>query len=133
MPPGVTVGEVSDDGQFSETTGAIRWFFMDVEPRVLVYRLTVADGSPGNAAELSGLVSVDGLNTAIPGESRLITTKGDFDRDGDVDLADFLEMIQCFGGPSEATASDCDVFDFDDDEDIDLSDVVAFQAAYSSR
>ena len=56
---------------------------------------------------------------------------GDYDEDGDVDLADYLDFSGCFGGASEVAGPACDRFDFDRDGDVDLSDLVAFQAAFT--
>ena len=58
-------------------------------------------------------------------------TRGDSDCDADVDLADFLELQRCFGGPSVAPEPACESFDFDGDNDVDLSDLVAFQAGFT--
>lgn len=54
---------------------------------------------------------------------------GDIDRDGDVDLADFLELQRCFGGPGVSVAQGCQPADLDGDGDVDLADVVAFLSA----
>ncbi len=56
----------------------------------------------------------------------------DVDGDGDVDLADYLQMVECFSHAADSIASGCEAFDFDDDRDVDLTDLVAFQAAFSA-
>ncbi len=61
----------------------------------------------------------------------IVTLRGDADRDGDVDVADYLQLVECFAGPATPIASDCDVFDFNGDGDVDLADFVAFQAAFT--
>lgn len=53
---------------------------------------------------------------------------GDYDRDGDVDLADFASMQRCWTGDGVAvTDTQCLVFDFDGEEDVDLDDYAAFE------
>lgn len=52
---------------------------------------------------------------------------GDFDCDGDVDLADFGAFQLCFtSNNGERLGSACDVFDFDLDCEVDLVDLDAF-------
>jgi hypothetical protein len=54
---------------------------------------------------------------------------GDFDGDGDVDLADFAAFAQCFGGANLPPAGSCPPgvdADFDDDGDVDLADFATF-------
>ena len=44
---------------------------------------------------------------------------GDFDRDGNVDLADSAELQNCFSGDGPATVSPfCRIFDFEFDGDV---------------
>jgi hypothetical protein len=63
---------------------------------------------------------------------------GDFDEDGDTDLADYEVLGDCSAGPNldpapGATdmASCLAVFDFDEDGDVDLSDNAVFQDHYT--
>ena len=56
---------------------------------------------------------------------------GDFDRDGDVDLADFLWSAQCFADSEQDLTEDCLVADLDWDGDVDLADVILLQAAFT--
>lgn len=56
---------------------------------------------------------------------------GDFDSDGDVDLADFLVFQECFRGSGVAISPPCDAFDLDADGDVDLSDFIAFQGVFT--
>ncbi|HOW70357.1 MAG TPA: FG-GAP-like repeat-containing protein [Phycisphaerae bacterium] len=58
---------------------------------------------------------------------------GDFDRDGDVDGADFTVFRSCWLGPVIPRASACGGSDFDDDDDVDQSDFGVFQRCYSGR
>lgn len=62
---------------------------------------------------------------------------GDFDRDGDLDMADFASMQDCYsdsvGAPGYvATSAECLLrFDFDDDQDVDGADFVEFSGRFA--
>ena len=56
---------------------------------------------------------------------------GDADSDGDVDLADYLELAGCFAGPEIPVPAGCGTFDLDGDGDVDLSDVLIFQSFFT--
>jgi hypothetical protein len=59
---------------------------------------------------------------------------GDLDGDGDVDLADFAEFSQCFGGSNLPPAGTCPPgadADCDDDGDVDLADFAAFSQNFT--
>ena len=56
---------------------------------------------------------------------------GDFDRDGDVDLADFLLSAQCFAESEQPLTEHCLVADLDWDGDVDLADVILLQAGFT--
>jgi hypothetical protein len=58
-----------------------------------------------------------------------LTLPGDLDQDGDVDLADFALVGQCFGGANLPPAGTCPPgvdADLDNDGDVDLSDFATF-------
>ena len=56
---------------------------------------------------------------------------GDYEYDGDVDLADFAELASCLTGPvGGLPEGGCGVFDFDFDSDVDLADFAEFQTAF---
>jgi len=58
---------------------------------------------------------------------------GDYDVDGDVDLADFGRFVTGWTGPeSGPPPPGADLFDFDDDADVDLADLVTFQRAFGT-
>jgi hypothetical protein len=87
----------------------------------------VAVNSPENYAGETGSVDLN----FVP---------GDFDGDGDADLADHLHFEDCLDGPGTAptpalpgaTAQDClDAFDIDFDSDIDLEDFDRFQRDFT--
>jgi hypothetical protein len=60
------------------------------------------------------------------------STPTDFDRDSDVDIADFQHFAACFNGPNRPPAGDiCADADVDGDGDIDLADYLAFQACFN--
>ena len=51
----------------------------------------------------------------------VVSVRGDFDGDGDVDLADYAFLADCFAGPFVSTT----VGDYDGDGDVDLEDFAA--------
>ncbi len=51
---------------------------------------------------------------------------GDFDADGDVDLADYVQLQTLFTGASDNPGGKLNEADFDADGDVDLSDVLTF-------
>jgi hypothetical protein len=57
---------------------------------------------------------------------------GDWDADGDLDLADYAKFEDCLVGPGGGLAQPgCACGDFDEDVDVDLGDFDAFQADYT--
>jgi hypothetical protein len=61
------------------------------------------------------------------------TVQADFDKDGDVDLADFGVFQGCFNGPNRpyAQPTGCQPCDLDGDNDVDLADFGVFQACFN--
>lgn len=68
--------------------------------------------------------------------------EGDFDVDGDVDLADYQTFLSCFSGSDgvipracctgSGRGAPCDApADFDGDDDVDLADLLRFQALFT--
>jgi hypothetical protein len=52
---------------------------------------------------------------------------GDADADGDIDLADHADFVECLTGPSGNTTPPCTLVDLDADGDVDLGDFRDFQ------
>jgi hypothetical protein len=58
---------------------------------------------------------------------------GDYECDGDVDLADFLAWHGCMNGPAgDGYANGCEAFDREFDGDIDLVDFAVFQQSFDT-
>ncbi|HOW18267.1 MAG TPA: dockerin type I domain-containing protein, partial [Phycisphaerae bacterium] len=56
----------------------------------------------------------------------------DFDKDADVDLADFSAFQACFNGPNRVPRqTGCTAADLDHDGDVDLADFAAFQTCFN--
>jgi len=60
---------------------------------------------------------------------------GDADRDGDVDIGDYLFMSACVSGPATAASPVCQSagFDLDNDADIDMADFAIFEQCFSGQ
>ncbi|MCK4661035.1 MAG: hypothetical protein KAV82_16060 [Phycisphaerae bacterium] len=58
---------------------------------------------------------------------------GDFDGDGDVDLADLANFVGCMTGPDNGPVDPpaCNTFDFDWDNDVDTDDFGGFQSGFT--
>jgi len=62
----------------------------------------------------------------------LVSLPGDWDGDGDVDLADFTQFLACMTGPEGgALGPGCNAFDFDADLDVDLIDAAEFSRNFN--
>lgn len=82
------------------------------------------------------VVHVTNATVATLVEVKVLSTPGDFDGDGTVALADFLELRACWTGAGEdedfqAPPNACrDTFDSDEDGDIDRDDYDGFLSRY---
>lgn len=56
---------------------------------------------------------------------------GDFDADGDVDVADFGVFTACFSGAGNPVPPGCEAADFDCDGDVDIEDFAVFAANFT--
>lgn len=57
---------------------------------------------------------------------------GDCNGDGNVDLDDYTQLVDCFTGPDTGSVPpECECVDFDSDDHVDLTDFAAFQSAYT--
>lgn len=76
--------------------------------------------------------SATGGAFSVTGGLVLQTPPGDCNQDGLVDLADYVDINACLGGPAAPwPAPHCNCFDSDGDDDVDLKDVRRFQGGYS--
>lgn len=69
--------------------------------------------------------------TECPLGTVVATCFGDFNGDGDVDLADFRQFQLCFTGSEGDAPGQCSCADFDADGDVDLIDFTGFQVAFT--
>ncbi len=85
--------------------------------------ITLTDPAATNSPQTIGVTLVVNAPAGIT---------GDFDGDGDVDLADFALFQLCFNGPNAPPGSNCSVdADFDNDADVDLADFSLFQLCFN--
>lgn len=61
----------------------------------------------------------------------LLRWAGDVDRDGDLDLVDFVEMGACLSGPGTDLEPPCQPFEFTNDAHTDLRDFSRFQSLFT--
>jgi hypothetical protein len=87
-------------------------FSLPDEPGDVYVRVSLVPG--GSMAVFIDQLSID-MRGVLP---------GDYDRDGDVDPADFAFLPEHVTGPENGPAEPA--FDFDGDDDVDLADVAAF-------
>jgi PKD repeat protein len=119
-----------------ESTGAVTswsWDFGDGATSLIrrpshtytqggTYTVSLTAGGPGGPSTLvrTGYVTILG------------TVAADFDRDRDVDLADFGRMQACFTGPGIAPpAQGCENADLDGDRDVDQDDLAKLMLCLS--
>jgi hypothetical protein len=57
----------------------------------------------------------------------------DFDGDGDADLDDGSDLVDCLGGPARSLGVGCELFDAERDLDVDLIDVGSFQREFTGK
>ena len=104
-------------------------------------RWTVDCGGVVNATggdyELSGTIGqpdpgiASGGGLTLSGGFWFPLADGDCNTDGGVDLIDFDGFQSCLSGPGGGVRRGCRCFDVDQDADVDLSDVAAFQQAFT--
>jgi hypothetical protein len=76
--------------------------------------------------------TVNADRTLVANFVRVGPAPGDFDKDSDVDLADFGHFQGCFNGPNRPYAqAGCADADFDGDTDVDLADFGVFQGCFN--
>jgi|GEM_PF-3536192 len=76
-------------------------------------------------------VIVPGCPAAALSGVFIVTTYGDFDRDGDVDALDYSRLIDCLSGASVPAGPECHDCDSDLDGDVDLNDYAVFQTCFN--
>ena len=75
-------------------------------------------------------VDINNNESAGSNEALAIRLMHDYEPDGDVDLADYNQFINCLSGP-EGTIANCQIFDSDQDGDVDLVDFASFQWVFT--
>ncbi len=102
---------------------------------------TSTDRNPSHIYSRPGSYSVRLTVTGPAGSDTAVRTAyidarsvyGDFDGDGDVDLADFAFLQLCFNGPNRPPGpfANCSGADLDGDADVDFTDFGGFQACFN--
>jgi len=90
-----------------------------------------ASGSARRDPTTSVTVAAVGTILVPPNKLMAFAGTGDFEPDGDVDLADFARFEICFTGPGGALAPGCEPGDFEGDGDIDCDDWAQFPLVWT--
>jgi len=91
------------------------------------FELSGTIGQPDAGALAGGTYTLEGGFWAYPDSGAI---PGDCDGDGDVDYADFANLPDCVGGPTESYSGGCACFDLDFNGVVDLHDFAAFQRVH---
>ena len=133
------IGSYRDD-DFGHDSGSAYTFHFDGASWVETQKLLASDSARadhfGISVAVSGDTTVVGArcdadNGTDSGSAYVFSSKGDWDRDGDIDLDDYAQFPACLTGPGGGLGIDCGVFDFDDDTDVDLQDFAAFARSFT--
>lgn len=135
-PPSWTeIDNISDGGVYDPQHHKVKWgpLFSDLS-RTVSYELT----PPSEMTRycFKGTASFDGINESIRGDDCVGSSQqGDWDSDGDVDLADFAHFADCLSqsGPGNPPPDEqcVAVFDWNANENVDLADWAEFQVVFS--
>ncbi len=135
----VTRGNENGFGLFDMTGNTHQWLQDRYAPGTLDRR-TIRGGSFNDAATSTNLRNDSRPLFALPGTTsaqigfRVVrvpqSPDGDFDGDGNTDLADLGPLTTCAAGPHTAIGVTCPTFDFDTDGDVDLDDIADFIAQF---
>ena len=145
---GVTTMARAPDGSLTFVPGSYRHIGHDVRKIVadndFVFVTDESSIDPGVGVMVYSYDG-QGLMTLIPGSPFAAGSRpqdmelylpgtppqGDYDRDCDIDLDDYAELVPCLTGPLVAHPAGCRAFDFDGDRDVDLLDFAGFQADFT--
>jgi hypothetical protein len=117
---------------FGAETGVNVWAYGQAE-------VGGVDAEAADVITMVTRVALPDCNTNGVPDSHEVFYDGDFDADGDTDLADFVSFADCLSGPNSAPdplSPECvgtcrAAFDLDADDDIDLLDFAEFQEAFT--
>ena len=75
-PSGWAVSEISDDGEWDATNGAVKWFFLDDQTRTLTYTVTPPTDTAENACFVGQLNADGGTDQDVVGGECIETCPG---------------------------------------------------------
>ncbi|MDM8004908.1 MAG: family 10 glycosylhydrolase [Phycisphaerae bacterium] len=112
--------DLSDEGHYSGTATAT---------------LTVSNADSGDAADFRCVVTAGcgSVTSSVAALTLKPLVAADFDRDCDVDAADYDAFEICASGPGVPSFAGCESKDFDGDNDVDQADFNAFQQCLSGE
>lgn len=83
--------------------------------------------------DIDGDLRLQGCRVDMGSDETRFGQRGDFDNDGDVDLADYHMFESCLTGPGTDILDHCGCANLDGDNDVDLADFAGFQEAFTAE
>jgi len=133
-PEGWAVSDISDSGQWDGVNKKVKWGpFFESNIRTLTYKATPPEGEEG-IKTFAGTASFDGTDVAVGGDNSIQSSRGDINRDGEINISDVILCLRMSIG-LPITVNDVeytsiypewliDRVDMDREDGVNISDVI---------